>query len=100
MEASDLLPKDFVLYHNYPNPFNPSTTIKFSVPAACDISLVVYNVLGQEVKTLYDGRIDAGTHDVVWNGDNNSSARVASGVYFYRLRSGDFDRSRKMTLIK
>ncbi|MDH4156618.1 MAG: T9SS type A sorting domain-containing protein [candidate division Zixibacteria bacterium] len=100
MEPSDLLPKDFVLYHNYPNPFNPSTTIKLSVPTDCDISLVVYNVLGQEVKTLYDGRIDAGTHDIVWNGDNNNHARVASGVYFYRLRSGDFDRSRKMTLLK
>jgi len=100
IDESDLLPNDFVLYNNYPNPFNPTTTVKFYVPVSSEISLNIYNVLGQEVKTLYDGAIESGMHELQWHADNNNGAKVASGVYFYRLQSGDFNESKKMILLK
>ncbi|HWR83273.1 MAG TPA: FlgD immunoglobulin-like domain containing protein [Candidatus Deferrimicrobium sp.] len=100
LTPDNALPTHFALGHNYPNPFNPTTTISFSVPVASEISLVIYNVLGEEVKSLYRGKIEAGNHQLVWGGDNNAGASVASGVYFYRLRAGSFEQTRKMTLVK
>ncbi len=100
LQPSDLLPNEYRLLDNYPNPFNPTTTISFTVPHASRVSLVVYNTLGQEVKTLLDQEMNAGTHDVQWSGDNNQGASVASGVYFYRLTAGDFTNSKKMILVK
>ncbi len=98
--SSDLLPDRYELDHNYPNPFNPTTNIGFSVPVAGKIHLAVYNVLGQEVRTLVDGTVEAGRHQVLWHGDTNAGKRAASGVYFYRLRAQGFEQSRKMTLLK
>lgn len=100
MSAEELLPDTYELFANYPNPFNPSTTIKYSLPRAANVSLVIYNVLGQEVNTLVDGFVEPGIHEAIWNGDNDHGSQVASGVYFYRLRVDDFDRSRKMILLK
>lgn len=80
---------------NYPNPFNPTTTISFSLPEASYVSLKVYNSLGQEVATLLDERRDAGTHRVTWD-----AGSCASGVYFYRLTTRDFTDTRKMLLMK
>ncbi len=96
----DALPTAYALEHNYPNPFNPTTSIGFSLPIGGDMSLVVYNILGQEVKTLYRGYMEAGNHRIDWGGDNNAGEPVASGVYFYRLKAGSFEQSRKMTLLK
>lgn len=95
-----ILPDQFALHNNYPNPFNPSTTISYSLPVRVDVSLVVYNVLGQEVKTLHEGYQEAGNHQIVWGGDNNQGSPVASGVYFYKLKAGDFEQSKKMMLLK
>ncbi len=89
--TNEFLPDEFVLEDNYPNPFNPTTIINFSVPVKSDVSIVVFNVLGQEVKTLLDGEIVAGNHQVIWGGDNNSGKQVASGVYLYRLKTGDIN---------
>ncbi len=94
------LPTDFELAQNYPNPFNPTTTISFTVPAAGDVTLTVYNALGQTVRQLAAGTLPAGTHTVEWDATNNSGDAVASGVYFYRLQSGDFSDSRKMVLLR
>ena len=99
-KAADLLPDKFVLGDNYPNPFNPSTTIDLAIPVSTDISLTVINVLGQEVKTIYDGFIEAGNHKMLWEGDNGAGESVASGVYFYRLQSSEFTASKKMILLK
>ncbi|MBI1807172.1 MAG: T9SS type A sorting domain-containing protein [Ignavibacteria bacterium] len=74
------LPQEFVLYQNYPNPFNPSTTIKYSLNSRQYVRLGVFNVLGEEIATLVDGRQEAGEHEVVWNAET-----IQSGVYFYRL---------------
>jgi hypothetical protein len=94
------LPTEFALYQNYPNPFNPTTTIRYDVKQATEVKLVIYNMLGQEVRTLVNNRQDAGYKTVVWDGLNNRGSRVASGIYIYRLKAGDFVQARKMILMK
>lgn len=86
---------------NHPNPFNPSTTITFSLPAAASVSLEVYDVQGRLVRTLISGdAFPIGSHDVVWNGKNNRGVEVSSGVYFYRLTAGAETLTRKAVLLK
>ncbi len=99
--AIDLnLPTSYNLAQNYPNPFNPQTTISFALPAAGAVRLEVYNVLGQKISTLIDDYLPAGRHEVVFAGDDGHGHELASGVYFYRLRVGNFESSRKMLLLK
>ncbi|MCK4695451.1 MAG: T9SS type A sorting domain-containing protein, partial [Candidatus Cloacimonetes bacterium] len=86
---------------NFPNPFNPSTTISFSTAESTELTeMVIYNLKGQKVKTLVNEKLDAGTHQVVWNGKDNSGKNVSSGVYFYRLKSGKYTSTKKMILMK
>ncbi|MBH31947.1 MAG: hypothetical protein CMG71_08215 [Candidatus Marinimicrobia bacterium] len=99
-EALALLPEDFTLRQNYPNPFNPSTTIEFTLPQPSDVSLVIYNLMGQEVRTLNQKMMDTGRHTIQWHGKNNRGEMVSSGVYFIRFHSGKFSISRKMVLMK
>ncbi len=94
------LPQKFALYQNYPNPFNSFTTISFDLPRDFDVKLVIYNILGQKVKTLVDGRQLAGSQKVIWDGKDNSGREVASGIYFYRIQAGSFVKTAKMTLLK
>ncbi|NIW43720.1 MAG: T9SS type A sorting domain-containing protein, partial [candidate division Zixibacteria bacterium] len=94
------LPTTFGLNPNYPNPFNPATTIKYQLPQSSDVKLVIYNVLGQKVRTLLATRMKAGYHDVVWDGRNDLGAQVASGIYIYRFKAGDFLKVQKMILMK
>ena len=89
------LPTQYFLYENYPNPFNPRTTIDYALPKAGDVSLVVYNLIGEMVKILLDEQQSAGYYKHSWDATN-----VASGVYFYRLQAGDFVQTRKMVLLK
>jgi hypothetical protein len=84
-----------VLYPNYPDPFNPATTIRYALPEAGAVRLVVYNALGQEVAHLVEGLVAAGTHEVVFDGQG-----LPSGVYLYRLEAGTFVQTRRMTLVK
>ncbi len=81
--------------NNYPNPFNPSTTIAFTLPSASDVSVKIYNTLGQEVTTLHDGSLAAGNHNFTWNGSD-----AASGIYFYRIQTDNETVSKKMVLMK
>jgi hypothetical protein len=83
------------LYQNYPNPFNASTTIEFTLPEAADVELSVYNILGQKVAVLLDGRKSAGEHAVTWDAGD-----MPSGVYFARLETGHISKSVKMVLLK
>ncbi|RKX25595.1 MAG: hypothetical protein DRP47_09565 [Candidatus Zixiibacteriota bacterium] len=94
------LPRSIILYQNYPNPFNPTTEISFSLPRSEDVQLDVLNVMGQQVASLVNGRIKAGTHTVTWNGKNSKGGDVASGIYLYRLSAGDYISSRKMLLVR
>ncbi|MCB2230977.1 PKD domain-containing protein [bacterium] len=89
------LPTEYALAQNYPNPFNPSTTIEFSLPVAGNVSVKVYNIMGQEVAALADGLYGAGTHSLVWNASDK-----ASGVYFYRITTDAFTSTKKMILLK
>ena len=97
---SSTLPKDFVLYQNYPNPFNPETTIEFYLPHIAEVYLDIFNVLGQKIRTLFDGRKLAGLNEVQWDGRDETGMEVSSGVYICRLKAGDFIQSKKMLLIR
>lgn len=100
-EDKIVLPSDYRLEGNYPNPFNPSTTIRFTLPIDKQISVRVYDVAGRLVKTLIDGqRYTQGTHQVTWDGTNQGGAQVASGTYVYSLEYGNFRQSQTMVLVK
>ena len=90
-----LVPSEFVLHQNYPNPFNPSTTIQYDLPADANVSLKVYDMLGREVLSLLDGFETAGYHQTTVDG-----TKLASGVYFYRIRAGSFTDVKKLLLLK
>jgi hypothetical protein len=89
-----------ILLYNYPNPFNPSTTIYFTAEHTENAELFIYNIKGQTIKTLIDKNIQAGEHSLVWDGKDDNGKPVVSGIYFYRLKVGDFEESRKMLLLK
>ena len=88
------------LQQNYPNPFNPTTNINYSLKENSKVSLSIYNIKGQKVKQLVSEQLSAGQHSVVWNGKDNNGKSVSSGIYFYKLRTDNFEKTRKMILIK
>jgi hypothetical protein len=94
------VPHRYALNGNYPNPFNPRTTIRYSLASRSAVRLDIFNILGQSVKTLVDEVQSAGEHSVVWEGNHESGAAAAAGVYFYRLQAGDYRTTRKMILLK
>lgn len=94
------LPETFSVAQNYPNPFNPETTIRYQLPFAEDVRLVIYNVLGQKVRTLVNGRLEAGFYQANWDGKNDIGQQVSSGIYIYRFEAGEFVRTRKMIMLK
>ena len=100
VSAEAPVPSKFDLSQNYPNPFNPTTSIRFELPNNSDVTLEVYNIMGQMVRQLVDSKIEAGYHTVNWNGMNESGMRVGSGVYYYRLVAGDYVSIKKMVLLK
>lgn len=92
--------REFTLGQNYPNPFNPSTTIEYQVPNETKVRIVVYDLLGQEIRRLVDGYQTAGTYQIVWDGRNESGVQMSTGVYFYQMIAGDFAEVRKTALAK
>ena len=84
----------------YPNPFNPTTTISFSIKEKAPVELVIYNILGQKVRTLVNQPLEPGEHSIVWNGTDNKGRSVASGIYFYRMKAGNYSETKKMVLKK
>ncbi len=94
-EESEILPKEYTLYQNYPNPFNPVTTISYDLPKPGDVKLMIYDILGREVKTLINTQQEAGRHTVNFN-----ASSLASGVYLYRLSINDFVSAKKMILLR
>ena len=94
------VPSEFSLKQNYPNPFNPTTDISFTLDKKSDVSLIVYNMLGQKVRTLVSGSRNAGTHTFKWDGRDNSSKAVSAGVYMYTLSDGTNTITKKMALMK
>ena len=99
-EKETTLPGDYNLSQNYPNPFNPSTKISFEIPLAGNVALSIFDILGRRVRSLANERYEAGKHEMIWDGKDDSGSSVASGVYFYRLVSKEKMISKKMTLVK
>jgi hypothetical protein len=96
-----VLPDDYRLDQNYPNPFNPNTTIRYTIPINRRVSIKVYNITGQLVRTLIDNEMaNAGTHKVVWNGKNNFGRNVSTGIYLYSLEWAGMKKVKRMTLVK
>jgi hypothetical protein len=94
------LPKTFELSNNFPNPFNPTTQIRFALPQQSLAKLIVYDLLGREVRTLVNGTLNAGYFETTWNGKNDAGAQVSSGMYIYRIEAGSFVSSKKMMMLK
>ncbi len=94
------VPDGCVMYQNYPNPFNPTTTIQFGLPQKSEVSLRIYDITGKLVKILVNEKKDAGYHSIIWNGMDDAGREVASGVYFYKIKSEDFKQTRKCLMLK
>ena len=94
------LPKAFQLRQNHPNPFNASTVISYVMPAAAEVTITIYNILGQRVKRFEQGKQSPGEHSLIWDGTNAAGNAVGTGVYFYKLEAGVLNQVRKMTFIK
>jgi flagellar hook assembly protein FlgD len=97
---SDIIPETFALYANYPNPFNPTTTISYDLPKRSQVTLGIYNILGKQIKTLVNQSQDAGNRIAVWDGTDNLGRQVSAGVYLYQIQAGEFTQTRKMLLLK
>ncbi|MFC2084819.1 T9SS type A sorting domain-containing protein, partial [Bacteroidota bacterium] len=95
-----IIPDKFDVAQNYPNPFNPATTLRYGLPKASFVSIKIYNLLGQLVKTLVNEDVSAGIYEVQWNGDDESGRKVASGTYIYRVVAGKNVVTKKMVLLK
>jgi hypothetical protein len=100
IEDQKALPTEFKIAQNYPNPFNPVTKIDFALPKSGMVTLDVFNLLGQKVKTLISEPMEAGFHSVIWNGQDASGKSVPSGAYFYKITAGDYRDAKKMMLLK
>ncbi|GAB4181621.1 MAG: hypothetical protein Kow00108_18350 [Calditrichia bacterium] len=90
----------YSLEQNYPNPFNPTTTIDFTIPRSVQVELFVFDVTGRKIKTLVNEHMNAGPHSVVWDGTNNHGETVASGIYFYQIKAGNYVKVRRMVFMK
>jgi len=94
------IPSAFALGQNYPNPFNPTTNIQYDIAKASDVKIVIYNILGQPVRTLVNARQEAAKYNVVWDGKNDQGITVATGTYIYQIHAGEFSATKKMNLLK
>ena len=99
-EEGGSTPKDFELHQNYPNPFNNQTVIKFNLRRPTNVSLAIYNILGQKVRTLVEGRSNAGSQTVSWDGKDERGNDLSSGIYFYRLNAGEMSQTKRLVLLK
>ena len=100
VNESDLVPESFALYANYPNPFNPTTTISYDLPEQAQVTLSIYDLLGKKIKTLVNQSQDAGNKIAMWDGTDEFGRQVSAGVYLYRIQAGEFTQTRKMLLLK
>jgi hypothetical protein len=94
------LPTQYAVKQNYPNPFNPNTVIHYQLPQRSEVSLVVYDLLGKQIRSLLNRTVEAGYHNVEWDGKNNSGTQVSSGIYIYWFKANEFTHSYKMILMK
>ena len=95
-----LQPQGHSLSQNYPNPFNPETTIQYNIPIRSHVTIEVYNILGQKIRTLVDELKSVGDFQTTWDGNDSNGVKVSTGIYFYRFRAGDFTETKKMIILK
>jgi hypothetical protein len=100
VNESDLVPETFALHANYPNPFNPTTTISYDLPKRSQVTLGIYDLLGKQIKTLVNQSQDAGNKIAMWDGTDDLGRPVSAGVYLYQIQAGEFTQTRKMLLLK
>ena len=99
-EKSRVLPEQFKLSQNFPNPFNPTTTIKYMLPEDSRVNITVYNMLGKEIYQLLSSVKPAGSHSIQWNGVDQDGNKVSTGIYLFQIQAGDFVQTKKMVLMK
>ena len=101
VETEDpIIPDEFIVHQNFPNPFNPETEIRFALTKDSHVVISIYNMLGQQIGTLLDTQYVAGFHSVRWDGKDRNGIPVSSGVYLYQIHAGEFSQVRKMSLIR
>ena len=100
IENNPDLPVRYSISPNFPNPFNPTTTIKFEISKSTEVNLIIYNLLGQEITTLVKNNLQAGSYNVMWNGKSKDGNPVASGIYVYAFRAGSYYKTQKMIMMK
>jgi hypothetical protein len=98
--TSETLPQKFTLEQNFPNPFNPFTTLRYDLPEDALVNITIYDMLGRKVKTLVNTTQDAGFKSVIWDATNNQGRPASAGVYLYNLQAGEFVQTKKMVLLK
>ena len=95
-----MLPEEFALYQNYPNPFNPKTAIRYDLPESGEVSIMIYDIMGREIRSLVSGHQDAGFRIVNWDATNDYGQAISAGMYIYVIQAGDFRMTKKMVLLK
>ena len=100
VENADILPDQFELHANFPNPFNPTTSINYDLPENASVSLMIYDIMGREIKHLVNEAQNAGFKAIMWDGTNNFGQQVGAGMYLYQIKAGSFTQARKMLLMK
>jgi len=98
--GEELLPDVYALHQNYPNPFNPITTLRYDLPEQSMVNIIIYDLLGRQIRTLINQTQDAGFKSVIWNATNDHGKPVSAGVYLYKIQAGEFVQTRKMVLLK
>ena len=100
VQNGDFLPDQFELHANFPNPFNPTTSINYDLPENASVSLMIYDIMGREIKHLVNEAQNAGFKAIMWDGTNNYGQQVGTGMYLYQIKAGSFTQTRKMLLMK
>ena len=96
----ELIPTVFALLQNYPNPFNPVTTLRYDLPEQSTVNIIIYDMLGRQVRPLINQTQEAGFKSVIWNATNDYGKPVSAGVYLYQIQAGEFVQTKKMVLLK
>jgi hypothetical protein len=99
-DNEELLPIQYALHQNYPNPFNPITTLRYDIPENALVNIIIYDMLGRQVKTLINQTQDAGYRSVIWNATNDYGKPVSAGIYLYQIQAGEYNSTKKMVLLK
>ena len=96
----DLIPIEFALHNNYPNPFNPLTTLRYDLPEDSEVTIIIYDMLGRQVRALVNQSQEAGYKSIIWNATNDYGRPVSAGVYLFQIKAGEYVSTRKMVLLK